>query len=76
MDKTKETEFKGFKKNPYKRGAYKKTNPEYYYYKIDNKTYKYTKINSSNNYYFYKCNNISCGASGKLYNELNIFKNE
>ena len=76
MDKTKETEFKKFKKNPYIRGPYKKTNPEYYYYKIDNKTFKYTKINSSNNYYFYKCSDTSCGASGKLYKELNIFKNE
>ena len=41
----------------------------YYYNKINNKTYKYTKSISSVNYDFYKCTDTNCQASCK-YNKI------
>ena len=58
------------------RGPYKKRNPTYYYYKINNKTYKYTKSISSVNYDFYKCTDTNCPASGKYNKISNKFTHE
>ena len=49
-----------------------KKNPIYYFYKINNKTYKYTKSISSLNYDFYKCIDIYCPDTGK-YSNLAIY---
>ena len=45
------------------RGPYKKK-PIYYFYKINNKTYKYTKSISSLNYDFYKYRDTNCPTTG------------
>ena len=58
------------------RGPYKKRNPTYYYYKINNKTYKCTKSISSVYYDFYKCRDTNCPASGKYSKITNKFTNE
>jgi len=52
------------------RGKYKPRDPLYYYYKIDNKTYKYTCINKNAKITLpFNCSDTSCKAKG-IYNKL------
>ena len=49
-----------------KRGPYKKeSGPIYYYYSINNKAYKYTRVRKNNDYEEYRCSCISCKPKGK-----------
>ena len=44
-----------------KRGPYKKENgPIYYYYSINNKVYKYTRVRKNNDYEEYRYSCIAC----------------
>ena len=61
------------KKKP-KRGPYKKENgPIYYYYSINNKVYKYTRVRKNNDYEEYRCSCIACKPKGKYICSLKKF---
>ena len=57
-----------------KRGPYKKENgPIYYYYSINNKVYKYTRVRKNNDYEEYRCSCIACKSKGKYICSLKKF---